>query len=73
MTSRFYITFGQAHVHSIAGRTYDKDCLAVMYCQDKKEAHDVAMELFNARFHEVHTEKDLPDIIEYFPRGVIKV
>ena len=65
----FYITFGQVHVHSVNGKTFDKDCVAGIDAKDKNEAHDKAMDIFKGIFHQVLTEPHL----EYFPRGIIKV
>ncbi len=71
--NKYYITFGQIHVHSIAGRTFDKDCLAVIEAETNGEAHTTAMEIFDGKFHNCYDESKLPEIIEYFPRGVIKI
>ena len=71
--NKYYITFGQIHVHSRGGRTFDKDSLAVIEAETSEEAHKIAMDIFDGKFHNVHTEKQLPGIIEYFPRGVIKI
>lgn len=70
---KFYITFGQVHAHSIGGKTFDRNCLAEIEADSKKEAHDIAMKIFNAKFHNCHPESELPNVIEYYPRGVIKV
>lgn len=64
----FYISFGQIHVHSIGGKTFDKDCLALIKAKNRGEAHHIAMEAFEAKFHNVYT--DLKDL-HYFKRGVI--
>jgi len=70
---KFYISFGQVHVHSVNGKTLDKDCLAEIESETHEEAHKLAMEIFNGVFHNCYTEKSLPEILDYFPRGVIKV
>ena len=70
---KFYITFGQIHVHSVSGRTFDKDSLAMLEADTREEAHQEAMEIFNGKFHNCYSEDKLSEIIEYFPRGVIKV
>lgn len=71
--AKFYITFGQAHAHAIGGRTYDRNCLAELEAESPKEAHETAMKIFNKRFHQCHTEEELPRVIDYYPRGIIKV
>ena len=73
MLSKFYISFGQVHVHSIDGKTLDKDCLAELEAETKEEAHKVAMDIFNKTFHNVYTENELSSVIKYFPRGIIRV
>ena len=71
--AKFYITFGQIHVHSVEGKTFDKDCLAEIEAETNREAHDKAMKIFNKKFHNCHNEDKLPEIIDYFPRGIIKI
>lgn len=71
--NKYYITFGQAHAHAIAGETYDRNCLAELEAESHQEAHEEAMRIFNGKFHNCHTEKELPEVIKYYPRGIIKV
>ena len=33
---KFYISFGQVHVHSVNGKTFDKDCLVCEYIEQLK-------------------------------------
>ena len=70
---KFYITFGQIHAHSIAGKTYDRNCLAELEAETPEEAHKTAMRIFNGKFHNCHPESKLAEVLPYFPRGVIKV
>ena len=70
---KFYITFGQVHVHSVNGKTFDKDCLAEIESDSQAEAHQKAMDIFNKKFHNCYDENMLDEIIEYFPRGVISL
>ena len=69
--NKYYITFGQVHVHSVNGKTFDKDCLAEIEAETNEEAHKIAMEVFNERFHECHNAERLNGILGYYPRGVI--
>ena len=71
--SKFYISFGQVHVHSVNGKTFDKNCLAEIEADSHEEAHKEAMDIFKGVFHNCYTEKRLPEVLHYFPRGVIKV
>ena len=67
---KFYVSFGQGHTHSINGITLDKDCIVELERASRKEAHEDAMEMFNAQFFTVYIE--LPDM-SFFPRGIIKL
>lgn len=69
----FYITFGQVHVHSINGKTFDKDCLCEIKAESMSEAHQIAMSIFEGRFHRVMEEGQLMNSLPYFPRGIIKL
>jgi hypothetical protein len=71
--NKYYITFGQVHVHSVNGKTFDKDCLAEIEAETHEKAHQEAMEIFKGIFHNCHTEDELPRVIKYYPRGIIKV
>ena len=73
---KFYISFGQTHVHSKCGKTYDKDCLAeISGVHSEQEAHELAMLIFDGVFHNVYSEERIKKegFMDYFPRGVIKV
>lgn len=69
-----YITFGQTHVHRVNGKTFDKDCVAVM--------EDVGLDSFTA-ISEVFGQKwsrefgelewDEKTQLLYYPRGYIHV
>ena len=68
--NQYYISFGQVHAHSVAGRTYDKDCIAVIKAKSKDRAHDLAMEIFGPKWSMLY-EKE-PDM-SYFPRGLMEL
>ena len=71
---KYYISFGQAHVHSKGGKTFDKDCLAEIDVNSADEAHTLAMMIFDGVFHNVYTEDRIKEegFMEFFPRGIIK-
>ena len=71
--NKFYITFGQVHVHSVNGKTFDKDCLAEIEAETHGEAHAIAMDIFKGVFHHCYSKDKLQEILHYFPRGIIKV
>ena len=66
-----YVTFGQAHTHSINGKTFDKDCVAVIESESAKAGRNDAFDLFGGKFCFEYFNKR-PNM-EYFPRGLIKV
>ncbi len=67
-----YVTFGQTHVHSINGKTFDKDCVAKIYCNDYSHGRELAFEFFDGKFCNTYTNpKDAH--FEYYPRGLIEV
>jgi len=69
-----YVTFGQAHVHKVHGKTFDKDSVAVINCSDKKTGRDKAFELFGDKFFTTYYEDAFgKDSLKYFPRGLINV
>jgi len=67
---KLYITFGQIHIHSISGKTLDKDCVAEIEASNLSAGHEKAMDWFNGKFHNC---TDTPPDMSYFPRGIIKV
>lgn len=67
-----YITFGQVHVHSVNGKTFNKDCVAVLEAPTMKEGRQLAFDIFDDKFHGHHD--NLEDVkLEYYPRGLIFV
>jgi len=66
----FYITFGQIHVHSIEGKTFDKDCVAKIQEKDFDKAREKAMIIFKGKFCFLYEE--IPDM-SYYPRGIIEI
>jgi len=71
--NKYYITFGQNHAHSVNGKTFDKDCVAEIKAETSWEAHKQAMDIFDKKFHNCHEESELERVIQYYPRGIIKV
>jgi hypothetical protein len=71
---KVYITFGQIHVHSVNGKTFNKDCVAVINCNDYLDGREKAFELFGDKWHMCYHEDDFKEeIMHYFPRGKIVV
>lgn len=65
-----YVTFGQIHVHSINGKTLDKDCVAEFSAKNIISGHGHAMTIFDEKFH--HCTEELPEM-SYYPRGIINI
>lgn len=64
-----FVTFGQGHVHFIDGKTFDKDCVAVVN-GDRKKVFDI----FGPKFCFEHPEDHWDESnLKYFPRGYIEV
>lgn len=71
---KVYITFGQSHVHSISGKTFDKDCIAVIECKDYKHGRQKAFEYFDGVFHNCYEKHELTDeMLSFFSRGIIEI
>ena len=64
-----YVTFGQGHKHKINGKTFDKDCVAVVY-GDRDEVFRIFDRNFCFEYSEEYWEERK---MEFFPRGYIEV
>ena len=64
-----YVTFGQTHIHSVNGKTFDKDCVAVV-----DGGRDKVFEIFGPKFGFEYSEDEWnEEAMKYFPRGYITV
>ena len=69
-----YITFGQVHVHNVNGKTFDKDCVAVIEAPTYAAARQQAFDYFGNKWHMCYAEEDwTEDKLRYFPRGLLPV
>ena len=68
---KFYISFGQAHVHRINGETLDYDCLAEIEAKDYQAARKQANELFDDKWSALYEESAFN--LSFFPRGIIPI
>lgn len=62
-----YFTFGQNHVHSINGFTYDKDVVVSITSDNPRT---IMFEYFNSQWG---FEYDSEPSMELFPRGIKKL
>ena len=47
---KVYITFGQGHAHSVSGKTFDKDSVAVIEAEDEGAGREKAFEYFGNKW-----------------------
>ena len=72
--SQHYFTFGQSHAHSVNGKTFDKDCVAVIHSHSVEHARECMFAWFGDKFHQQYSEDTFSDeILKYYPRGLIVV
>ena len=72
---KHYVTFGQAHVHRIAGVTFDADCVATYEADNYSQGRAIAFKLFGPVFcFDYHGEQFSHEkMLPYFPRGLVEV
>tara|TARA_R110000744_G_C19371578_1_gene562724 strand:- start:22632 stop:22853 length:222 start_codon:yes stop_codon:yes gene_type:complete len=69
-----YVTFGQAHTHSINGKTLNKDTVAVIESESAEAGREMAFDLFCDKFCFEYPEEHWDDSkMHYFPKGYVKV
>ena len=72
--TKVYITFGQEHVHSYNGKTFDKDCVGIVYGRDYSAARHLAFGIFSGVFATSYSEDEWKKVdMALFPRGFIEV
>lgn len=73
---KYFLTFGQKHVHSVDGKTFDKASVAVIHAPDMKSARETAFDTFGGKWAFMYTQEDVDkrkNFWEFFPRGPIEV
>ncbi len=53
---KIYITFGQDHKHTVYGKTFDKNCVAIIEAEDEAEGRNMAFKLFDNKWCYSYTE-----------------
>lgn len=73
--TKVYVSFGQIHTHSVNGKTFDKDSIAVIKCHDYHDGRKKAFEWFKGIFHNCWSQEEWEkgNYLHYFPRGLIEV
>jgi len=56
-----YFTFGQAHVHSVNGKTFDKDIVVKITTLDSEDPRDYMVSHFGTKWAMEYSEDDPPD------------
>jgi len=71
---RHYVTFGQIHIHSVNGKTFDKDSVAVYNASSYEKGRTKAFEYFGDKFFtDYHDTQWDENDLHYFPRGYVEV
>lgn len=69
---KFYITFGQGHMHKRGPKFFDHDCVCIIKASNENIAREIAFEAFNDKWCWIHDNID--DVkMEYYPRGLIEL
>lgn len=64
-----WFTFGQAHAHSVNGKTFDRNCVVEITAEDPRQ---VMFDTFQNKWAFEYDK--LEDVhLEHFPRGIIKL
>ncbi len=72
--AKTYVTFGSDHTHSVNGKTLDKDCVAVINCDDAEQGREMAFEFFGRKFCFEYPEEHFDHSnMHYYRRGFIEV
>ena len=66
---KYYFTFGQTHIHSVNGKTFDKDCVVEIE-GSFGETRDKMIDHFGIKWAMQYDK--LPDM-SFFPRGILKL
>jgi len=70
---KFYITFGQDHVHKHNGNILDNNCIGVIKAESYSKMRELAFEWFGDKFATTYTANEIGNKIQYFPRGFINL
>jgi len=69
-----YVTFGFGHTHAVNGKTFDKDCVAVIESESADKGRELAFMYFGRQFCMEYPEEQFGfDSMKFFPRGFIEV
>lgn len=66
----YFFTFGQTHVHSVNGFTFDKDVVVQISATDSNSARQKMFDYFGDKWGMEYISK--PNM-SYFPRGIKEI
>lgn len=69
---KYYFTFGQAHVHSVNGKTFDKDCVVEIEAEDAMKAREIMLETFGQVWAFQYDSLEAVDM-SFYKRGIMKI
>ena len=71
----FYVTLGQIHAHNVDGKTFDKDCVAVIEADSWDHAREIAFTKFGQQWCFLYSPEswDEKEQMKYYPRGYIEL
>lgn len=68
-----YFSLGQNHAHRVNGKTLDCDCLVEIEAESREQCRIKMFELCGDKWAFQYDEDEMPKILQYFPRGVVKI
>ena len=70
---KVYITFGHAHTWLVDGNIINKDCVAVIECEDYATGRARAFELFGRKYSFCVETPPTEEVMQYYSRGLIEM
>ena len=71
--NKYYFSFGQDHEHKFNGVKLDRDVLLEIEAENSINARKIMFEAFNRKWSNQFNEDALVEILDFFPRGIIKL
>jgi len=68
---KLYVTFGQTHAHNVNGKTFDRDSVCEIECDNYDHGWHIASEAFDTKYFALYSQDEIKPKMEYFPRGII--
>jgi len=68
--SKFYVSFGQNHIHKLDHAVIDNNCIVELEAENTHIARNAADELFNCKFSILYDH--IPNM-KYFSRGIFDI